>query len=87
MDIITLEEVLWHYTSRLNLAIENIEKQRKDIQELMMLFNESYKSEHSDRILEKFDECEKDTKRVQTHFEDAMYFIKKQINELEEIIL
>lgn len=87
MDEITLEEMLWHYVSRMNLAIENIEKQRKDIQELIQLLDESYKSSVQEKMHLKLEECEANTKRVQTHFEDALYFLRKEINSLEEMMM
>ena len=31
MDVITLEEMLWHYVARMNLAIENVEKQHTEL--------------------------------------------------------
>ena len=87
MDLISIEEMLWHYVSRMNLALENIEQHQKDLQELIMLLDESYKTEVGQKLHKKLEECEEDTKKVQTHFEDALYFIRRQINELEELVV
>ena len=87
MDIISLEEMLWHYVSRMNLAIENIEKQKKDLQELIMLLEESYKTEVGNKMKEKLIDVSEQTEKVQTHFEDGLYFLRKEINELEEFVV
>ena len=87
MDVITLEEMLWHYVARMNLAIENVEKQHTDLENLIMLLDDAYKSKVSDAFSEKLVVVKDDTKEVQTHFEDALYFLRRQINELEEMMM
>ena len=87
MDVITIEEMLWHYVARMNLAIENVEKQQEDLENLIMLLDDAYKSKVSEAISEKLVIVKDDTKDVQTHFEDALYFLRRQINELEEIMM
>lgn len=86
MDVISLEELLWHYVSRLNLAIDNIEQQTQDLQNVLMLLDESYKSSVATALQERLEDCKQQTKEVQTHFEDALYFLKRDINDLEELM-
>ena len=85
MDVISIEEMLWHYVSRMNLALEEIEKKKKDLQEVMMLLDEGFKNDVGENILTKLVTCEQETKKVKTHFEDALYFLRREISELEEI--
>lgn len=85
MDLITLEEMLWHYVSRMNLALEIVEQQNKDLEEVISLLEEAYKTPNGLLMKEKLELIKEDTKDVQTHYEDALYFLRRQISELEEL--
>ena len=51
-----------------------------------MMLEESYQSPVSIKMNAKLEEVSTQTKQVQTHFEDSLYFLKRQINELEELV-
>ena len=87
MDVISIEEMLWHYVSRMNLALEELEEHQKDLQELKMLLEGSYQSDVGKKIGLKLEFCEEESKDVKTHFEDALHFLRREINELEAMIL
>lgn len=83
---LTLEEILVHYISRIRLAIENIEKQKKDIEQLIDFVDEGINGDIKEALHNKLDESLKDTNDIYTHLEDSLFFLKKQMNEIEEFM-
>ena len=86
MDEITLEEILTHYISRIRLAMENVEKQKKDIESLVELLDDGLSGNIKDALNAKIEESIDETDEIYDHLEDTMFFLKRQLNEVEEAI-
>ena len=86
MDEITLEEILTHYISRIRLAMENVEKQKKDIESLVELLDDGLSGNIKDALNDKLEESIEETEDIYDHLEDTMFFLKRQLNEVEEAI-
>ncbi len=85
-QLISLEEMLWHYVSRMHLAIENIETQEKHLKEALVLLDDCAKGDSFELMYEKMVQYQKDSKEIKSHFEDALYFLRRQILELEDFM-
>lgn len=87
MDEITLEEILTHYISRIRIAMENIEKQKKDIEQLVELLDDGISGNIKEALNDKLEESIDETDEIYDHLEDTMFFLKRQLNEVEEAII
>lgn len=86
MDEITLDEVLTHYISRIHIIKEYIEKQKTDMNQLIDLLDDQFDGSLKLILNDKLEESIVDTQEINDSLEDILYFLKKQLNEVEESI-